>query len=164
MGIFATAGDRLFIGGVLDAKSGPFVEADFTAALTAAVEVKGIGNLGMLGDDVTLVEYDIITEGRTQNAKGTRKASTMEIEAALQVLDPGQVAIREAEATGFDYAFRLELNDKPSAGSSPKNSTRLFIAKVMKAQENFGGPNDVTKLMISLQPNCAPVRVAASAT
>ena len=54
------------------------------------------------------------------------------------------------------------IADKPAAGASPKNSTRLFIGMVMNSPEEFGGANDVTKVNLAIQPNSNVVRVAAS--
>lgn len=162
MTIHATAGLRLFIGGPLDQKSTDFVAADFTSEVW--VEIGGLDSLGSLGDSSEAVSQAIINEARVKTLKGTRSAGTMEVVAAIDNADAGQLAAIAAEKTPYDYAFKVELNDKPAAGASPKNGERLFIAKVMSASEVFDTANNVMKRNLSLAVNSNIVRVAASAS
>lgn len=162
MPIFPTAGKKLFIGGVLDAKSVDFVASDFTSQ--DFVEVKWLENLGSLGDESQDVSFNAIGEGRTQVMKGTRKAALMNVVCGADTTDEGQLAMIAAAATRSNYAFKVEFTDKPAAGASPKNSTRLFIGMVMNSPEEFGGANDVTKVNLAIQPNSNVVRVAAAAS
>jgi len=163
MGIFATAGDKFYIGSAaMDPKSENFVASDFSAVTW--VEVKQLTNLGSLGDEAQSVTADLLGEQRTQSAKGTRRAAVMTVEVAILPTDLGQQAMIAAEASPFNYPFKVELNDKPAAGASPKNSTRLFVGQVMTSPENYGGANDVTRQSYNVQPNSNIVRVAASAS
>ncbi len=162
MTLYATAGMKLFIGSAQEQKSTNFVAADFAAEDWE--EIGSLENLGSLGDTAKAITQEIIGEGRDKVLKGTRSAGNLEIVAAINNADLGQVAAIAAEKTPFDYAFKLEMNDKPAAGASPKNSQRLFIAKVMSASEQYDTANSVMKRNFSLAVNSNVVFVAASAT
>ena len=66
MTIYATAGSKLYIGGVLPMKSADFVEADFTSQTWK--EVGGLESLGTLGDTSQAITQSIIGEGRDKEA------------------------------------------------------------------------------------------------
>lgn len=162
MSLYATAGCKLFIGTALDQKTTDFTAADFTSIVWT--EIGGLDSLGSLGDTSQAITQSIIGEGRDKVLKGTRSGGNMEVVCAIDNADTGQLAAIAAEKTPFDYAFKLELNDKPATGASPKNGQRLFIAKVMSQAEVFDGANNVMKRNLTLAVNSNVVRVAASAT
>ncbi|ASP85474.1 hypothetical protein GHK50_29860 [Sinorhizobium medicae] len=161
MPIFATAGSKVFIGGALAAKNADFVEADFDAQVW--VEVGSMENIGSLGDTSAEITFDDIGKNRTQKLKGTRNAGNCELVMGIDYADAGQIALLAAEKTPHDYAFKIEFNDKPASGASPKNSERLFVAKVMSAAEALDQANNVMKLNATLGINSNVVRVNASA-
>lgn len=162
MSYYATAGMKLFIGGAIEQKNSDFVAADFTSQTW--VEITGLDSLGSLGDTSQPITQSLIGEARDKVLKGTRSAGTMEVVCAVDNADAGQIAAIAAEKTPYDYAFKLELNDKPATGASPKNGQRLFIAKVMSQTEVFDQANNVMKRNLSLAVNSNVVRIAASAT
>lgn len=162
MPIFSTAGSKLSIGGALAAKNTDFVAADFTSQTW--VEIEPMESIGSLGDTATEITFDAIANARTQKLKGTRNAGNMEIVAGIDYADAGQIALLAAEKTPNDYAFKLEFNDKPAAGTAPKNSMRYFVAKVMSVSEALDTANNVMKLNASLGINSNIVKVAASET
>lgn len=162
MTIHATAGMKLYIGGPVEQKSADFVAADFEDETWT--EITGLDGLGSLGDTSQAITQSIIGEARDKVIKGTRSAGTMEVVCAVDNSDAGQIAAIAAEKTPYDYAFKLELNDKPATGASPKNGQRLFIAKVMSQTEVFDQANNVVKRNLSLAVNSNVVRIAASAT
>lgn len=157
MPIFATAGAKLYIGGVLASKSTDFVVGDFSGETW--VEIGGLESLGSLGDAANEVSIDLINEGRTKRLKGTRTAPPMEVVAAIDYADAGQVAAIAAERTPHDYAFKVEFNDAPSGGTP---SERYFVAKVGSANESYDAANDVMKLNLSLWVNSNTARVDAA--
>lgn len=159
MTIYATAGSKLYIGGVLPMKSADFVEADFTSQTWK--EVGGLESLGTLGDTSQAITQSIIGEGRDKVLKGTRAAGTMEVVCSIDGDDVGQTALIAAEKTTHDYAFKLVLNDAPVNGTP---SERKFIAKVMSAAEQFDQANNVMKFNTSLAVNSNVVRKAATST
>jgi len=79
------------------------------------VEVKNVGSLPESGLNTNIVSYDMINTDVTQKAKGISNAGDGSLELARIPDDPGQVALRAAAITKYYYAFKRELNDKPSA-------------------------------------------------
>lgn len=158
MPLYATAGCKLYIGTALEAKSTDFAADDFTSMVWT--RITGLESLGSLGDTSQEVSIDLIDEGRTKTLKGTRSAGKMEVVCGVDADDDGQIAAIAAEKTPYDYAFKLELNDKASGGGT--NGTRLFIAKVLSAAEVFDAANNVRKQNFTLGVNSNIVRTAAS--
>lgn len=158
MGIFATSGSKVFIGGVKESKSTPFVVGDFAGE--SWVEIGWLESIGAFGDEASEITFDAIGEGRTQKLKGVRNAGNMELVAGIDTDDNGQAAVRAAEGQIHDYAFRVDFNDAPEGGQPSK---RYFIAKVMTAREALDTANNVVRLNATLGINSNVVRVAATA-
>ncbi len=156
MPIFATAGAKVFIGTVLDAKPTDFVAADFTSQ--SWTQVNNLESIGTFGDTATEITFDDIGKNRTQKLKGTRNAGNMEMVCGIDYADAGQIALLAAEKSIHDYAFKVEFNDAPEGGTP---SQRLFIAKVMSAAEQLDTANNVMKLNSTLGINSNIVRVNA---
>lgn len=156
MAIFTTAGAKLYIGGPLN---GPTVTpSSFTGIVW--VQVRRLENLGNLGDTSEEVTFDDIGEARRIKLKGVRDAGTMEVVAAIDPADAGQTAVRAAEATPNDYAFRLVFNDAPVGGTP---SERRFVGKVMSVAEVFDTAANVMKLNMSIGVNSNVVPTDAAA-
>lgn len=156
MTVFATAGARLYIGGVVADQDVDFDTSDFSGL--SWIEVGGLTNLGEVGDSSDLITANIIALGRTKKAKGTNNAGTMSVVAAADYANQGQIELRAAQKTKSNYGFRLVFNDAPSGGSP---SYRLFIALVMTARYQFNEANSVMNLMASLEVNSNLVEVDA---
>ncbi|MCC0067106.1 MAG: hypothetical protein H6896_08865 [Rhodovulum sp.] len=159
MGIYATAGAKLYIGESLgDGQPiGDLLPGDYSGETWT--EVKKLENIGSLGDTSEAISVNIIGDARTYKVKGTRDAGTMQVVAALDYSDAGQTAVLAAEKTPHNYPFRLVFNDAP-AGGTP--SERIFVAMVMSASEQFDEANSVMKLNVSLAVNSNVGRVAAA--
>lgn len=155
--IFATAGAKVYIGGVLASQSADFVAGDFSGQ--SWVEIGWLENIGAFGDESSEVTFEAIGENRVQKLKGTRNAGNMELVCGIDYEDAGQAALRAAEASPNNYAFRVEFNDAPDAGTP---SYRYFVARVMTAREQLDGANNVMRLNATLGINSNIVRVAAS--
>lgn len=159
MTIFATAGAKIYIGGVMKQKGTNFVLADFTTPPQTWVEINETEGLGSLGDSSEAITFTGISDARARTLKGSRSAGTMELVCGIDPADPGQIALIAAEKTIHDYAFKLVLNDAP-AGGTP--SERYFIAKILSQSEQFDQANSVMKLNASLAVNSNVVRVDAA--
>lgn len=155
-GIFATAGSKFFIGQSMAAQSAPFVEADFL--VNSWTEVAWLESIGAFGDESSEITFDAIGENRTQKIKGVKNAGNLEVVAGADYEDPGQAAMRAAEATPNDYAFRVDFNDAPVGGTPSK---RYFIGKVMSARESLDTANNVIKVNLGIGINSNVVRVDA---
>lgn len=157
-GIFATAGAKLYIGQSIAAKTTDFVLADFAGQ--SWLRVDWMENMGQFGDESQAVNFDAIDFGRTQKLKGIKNAGDMTAVCGLDYASDGQIAVRAAEATPNDYAFKIEFNDAPVGGTP---SERYFIAKVMSVREQLDTANNVMKLNMGLGINSNIVRVNAAA-
>jgi hypothetical protein len=153
-GIFATAGAKLFIGGALAAKTVDFVLSDFSGE--SWVEVGWLENIGAFGDQANSITFDAIGQARTQKLKGVRNAGDMSVVAGLDYSDPGQIAMRAAEASPNNFAFKVQFNDEPEGGTKP--STRYFVGMVMAARETLDTANNVMKLDLTIGVNSNIVR------
>lgn len=159
MTVFTVKGSRWSIGGALALKAADFVAADFTSQTWAVIGEPE--TLGTVGDTFEELTFSNVTEGRAKTYKGPRKAEPIELTFGLDPTDAGQLALRAAFLSESDFAFRLELSDRPATGAAPKNSTRLFVAKVMSLRDTTDG---FGKLVVSLVPNGNIVTTHASPT
>ncbi len=162
MARYAVKGCKFSIGGVLDDKSTDFVAADFTSQTWT--EITEWVTMGDFGDEAADIVSQIIGEGRDKHAKGTRNAGQIENMFNHQVLDAGVIASKVAEKSSFNYAFKIEMNDKPSAGASPKNSVINFVGLVQGAKQVGGGANTNRMFRLLIQPNSNFVETPASPT
>ena len=157
MSIYATVGSHIYIGQTMAQQSADFVEADFDGM--SWVEINWAENIGAFGDESAEITFDAIGEGRTIKLKGVRNAGNVALVFGADYEDSGQAALRAAEATPHDYAFKVEFDDAPEGGTP---SLRYFIAKVMSARETLDAANNVIKLSTTLGINSNIVRVDAA--
>ncbi|MFG1340560.1 hypothetical protein [Xanthobacter autotrophicus] len=163
MSIYGISGSKIYIGGVKEpANGGDLLATDFTSQTWA--EITPVESIGALGDTTELSTFNAIGIGRTFKRKGVANAGSMEVVMGADYADTGQLAVRAAAGTKNSYAFKIEFNDKPAAGASPKNSLRYFTALVMSASEALDDANGILKLTSTLEINSNVVVVHASAT
>lgn len=157
--LYPVAGCKIYIGGVLTPQNADFDEADFAGQ--SWVEIDGWQQMGAFGDTAEVVLFNLINRGRDLKQKGTANAGQMQNVFAHLPSDEGQIDLLVASApTNKDnYAFKIELNDTPSGGSTP--STRYFVGLVMSAEEAGGGANDPRNLNATVEINSNIVRVGA---
>ena len=162
MALNAVAGQKIFIGGQLDAETGDMVAADFTSQTW--VEIDGWETCGALGDTAALISTDLINRGRTVKQKGTNNAGSMQNQFAIIPADAGQIALIAASKTRKDYAFKIENNDAALTPPSPvpQPSKRYFVGLVMTAEEPGGSANTIQMLNATIEINSNIVRVAAT--
>jgi len=160
MSLYPVAGCKIYIGTVLADKDADFTASDFTSQTWT--EIKGWSQMGPIGDTAELISTNVIDGSRTKKMKGTRNAGSMQNVFAVIPTDPGQIALIAAEKTSDNYAFKVELNDKPSSGTAPAASQRLFIGLAMSAQEAGGEANTVRNLNGTIEINSNIVPVAAT--
>lgn len=90
---------------------------DLTASEFAAltwVQVKGVGNLGETGSTTNILTYDTWGTDVSQKGKGVTNAGDPEIEVDRIPSDAGQDILRAGALTNYNYAFKVERNDKPN--------------------------------------------------
>lgn len=155
--IFSTAGSKVFIGQALSSKTTDFVLSDFSTQ--SWVSIGRLENIGAFGDEAQIITFDAIDVERTFKRKGTRNAGDMTLVCAVVYDDPGQVALRAAERTANNYAFKIEFNDEPPGGTP---SSRYFIGLVTSVRETLETANNIAKLNVTIAINSNIVSVNAA--
>lgn len=150
MTVFTTNGAKIYIGAAMDITSGTVAAADFTSQ--TFTQIKEVQSIGTIGDAANEVTFASLEDGRTRRFKGTRDAGTAELTCGLDAADAGQIALKAAEATSDNYAFKVEL---------PDGSSRLFAAMVGTAQEAVSEADNIITLTATLWINSNVVKVAA---
>lgn len=149
MGVNTASGAKLFIGGPNSDRNS--VLADYVA--DSYIEVGEIEDLGEFGDESSLIDFTALSDGRTRKFKGPRDAGTQTVVVGDDMTDEGQIALEAAEATPFDYNFKVVLNDAISLGG--EDSSHYFIAKVASKRRNVGNATNVVRRNFQLAINSA---------
>lgn len=157
MAISTVSGWQVQIGPVV---ATPPVSSTAYAALTPYTALGEVENIGEFGDEANAVTFLSLSAGRVRKAKGARNAGDVVITCGRDALDAGQVAMKAAEGTSFQYAFRITANDKLDANDT--NSIFYFTALVGRARNTAGGADDVTKIAFTLAINSLIVEVPAT--
>ena len=85
-------------------------QAQFEAL--AWVQIVGLGSHGETGTSSNILTYDTWDQSVVQKYKGLDDAGSPEIELMRYPFDAGQILLRQAATTKFNYAFKLEKPDK----------------------------------------------------
>ena len=146
--LFAVADSKISIGPALASRRADFVALDFSV-LTYA-EIDGWETMGALGDVAETISTVLINRNRVVKQKGTSDGGTMECTFAIIEADAGQLALRAAQDTQSNYAFKIEYSS---------GTIEYFIALVMSVPVNGGSANTVLMLSTTLEVNSNIVRV-----
>jgi hypothetical protein len=158
--LYPVAGAKISIGGTtVETQADAWDASDFSGQ--SWTEIDGWETMGSFGDAAEIITTQLIGRQRDLKMKGTRNAGTMENNFAIIRGDTGQAALRTAEASDANYAFRIQFDDTP-AGSAPTPTTVYFIGLVMSASETGGGANTVQMLSSTIEINGNIVIVAAA--
>lgn len=143
MAITTATGAKYFIGGTtaIDYTTDAGAIAAFEALTW--VEIKEVEDGGEFGDESADVTFQSLGDGRVRHLKGARDAGTIALVVGDDPLDPGQLAVRSAEKTKFQYNFKVEYEDAPSA--LYENSVDYFRGLVMSARKNVGTGDNVLR-------------------
>jgi hypothetical protein len=134
------AGAKLYIGttATIDYTTDTTAQTAFEA--DTYVEIKEISNVGEIGASANVVTFPIVSDDFVKKSKGTRNAGDPAIVVGRVPDDPGQVAVRAAEATKFYYNFKLELAD--AIDENHTDTVIYFRALVAGIPNQFGGNED----------------------
>lgn len=159
MGITTAAKSTFSVGTTVAATNAATFAAD------TYIEVGSVQDLGEAGSQAEVVVGKFVGgDGYVKKLKGSRDNGSLSLVVARDSADAGQIALLAAENTEFAYNFCIELNDKPAAGASPKNSKLYFKAIVASARHSLGGADDIVTTTFELAISGAVIEVAASAT
>lgn len=157
MAISTTAGTKIYIGPVRE----PTVDTAGEYAGLAYVEIGEVENLGEFGDESTIVTFLSVGDSRTRKLKGSRDAGTISLTVGRDPFDAGQEDLNDAEATKFEYAFKVVVADAPDVGYA--DSVFYFGALVASARGTFNGADDVTRKSYQLAINTPIIEVPSAA-
>ncbi|WP_420478232.1 hypothetical protein [Brevundimonas sp. FT23028] len=137
MAIGTSEGSGVFIG--------PVTTATTEAALAALtyVEIGSVESIGEFGPQANDSAFTPLKGPSVQHLKGAIDNGMLPIVYAHDPLDPGQIALREAAGTKYQYAVKIVLADEADENDTPTE----FYARgpVFGNRMNVGGANDVTK-------------------
>lgn len=102
-------------------------------------EIGSVGNLGDYGVAPNMVNYNTLATQVTSKAKGTEDAGELAVEVARIFDDVGQIAMRAAGATKFNYAIKVEYADAPSPDWS---NTIMYAVGPVSGPQLLGGSTD----------------------
>lgn len=115
----------------------------FFQAINDWIEVEEIEDLGTAGDTSEAIPFTAINNSRVRKLKGPRDAGTQSVVVGRDPLDDGQEALIAAEATDYNYAFKLVLNDARSPQHS--KSEMYYAGMVMSKATNLGNVSNVVR-------------------
>lgn len=121
-GLQPIAGSKIYIGRRVASREDDVALADFTGSTWT--EIKGWTAAGPVGDSQELISQNIISQGRTQKAKGTLNAGRMENTFKPLPNDAGQLLFKAATKSCSDYEFKVEW----AAGCAPSDVVTISIA------------------------------------
>lgn len=104
------------------------------------VAVGQVGKIGETGIKTNVVSYDTLDTDVSTKAKGVSNAGDPTVECARSYNDAGQVAMRAAALTNFNYATKIERNDAPDASTT--NTVIYNRGLVMGPTRPNGGVED----------------------
>jgi hypothetical protein len=111
--LYPVAGAKIYIGPAVNSVPDD-ADVDVTDfASVSFTEIKGWQTMGAIGDAAALITESVISQGRDLKAKGTRNAGSMQNNFIILPSDTGQIAMIAAEATDFNYPFKLAFDDAP---------------------------------------------------
>lgn len=119
--LYAVAGCKIYVGGVLASKASDFVVADFASQVWTLID--GWRTMGSFGDTAALISTDLINRARVIKQKGVTNAGSMQNVFAKLDADPGQIALIAASKDRNNRAFRIDFNDAPPVDSDPVTVT-----------------------------------------
>lgn len=125
------------------------------------VEVANIVTFPDFGVTDNIVTQDYANTDVSQKRKGFRNASETELVVGYLPADAGQVALRTAAATKFNYAFKLESSDSPNATTT--NTVRYSRGVIGGPNFTGGGGEDFDNETYQIALNQAPITVEPEA-
>lgn len=149
--LYAVAGSKIYIGGVLETKAANFAAGDFSSQTW--VEIDGWETMGSSGDASEVISTQLINRNRVIKQKGTANAGSYEMQFAVIDGDAGQVALKAARGTQDNYAFKVAYSS---------GEVEYFIALVMSHTKPGGNANTVLMLSATLEINSNIVEVDAA--
>lgn len=140
--------------------------ATFTASGYAALtydDICPLQSIGAFGTTYESVQFDDICTGLRAKIKGINDNGELEIVAAYDDTNDGQLAavLAAKDSSTGNYNFKVTLNNKQNTSGTP--STFYFGGKVMSATTTAGAASDVVTRTFTIGINTEIVEVASTA-
>src|SRR5690349_44957 len=110
MAITTASGSKVYIGPTRTSATDTLAEFK---ALTPWVLIGEVESLGEFGDQANDISFSAVGDARVRHLKGARDAGTLALTCGRDPLDAGQVALRAAQKTKYEYAFKIVAADAP---------------------------------------------------
>lgn len=122
--------------------------------------VANVGNIGETGSQVNILSYPTMGSKVSLKSKGITNAGDPTLEVSYMSTDPGQIALRAAAQTRFNYAFKIEYDDKlTSSGTGTIEYNRGLVAGPVTPH---GGVEDFILNIFTLALNQEQITVPAT--
>jgi hypothetical protein len=132
--------------------------AEFAALTWVAIGL--IESIGEYGDESAEITGNVINEGRTRRAKGTRNAGMQVLTCFHDDDDVGQVALRAAQLTSNRYGFKISPRDRLSGGGT--DSIAYYRGLVMSARKGALSSDALQRITFNVGIDSAIIDVAAT--
>lgn len=117
MQLYPVKGSKFYIGAaVYSIPNEDVVASDFASVVWT--QVKGWSQMGDITDNQAEITESVIDLGRDLSTKGTFNAPRQNHRFIPIVDDPGQLAMRAAARTNYNYPMKVEWDDAPPAKTS----------------------------------------------
>lgn len=136
------------------------VDKDAILAVVAALtysEIGSVGNLGDYGVSPNNVSYNTLGRALTVKSKGVQDGGDAQIEVAYIFDDVGQLQLRTAAATKFNWCLKIEYEDAPGEDWS---NTIVYLKGIISGPLKLGGgPDDFHREQFTMGVNALPITV-----
>jgi hypothetical protein len=145
MAIGTSAGALVYIGPVTSADDITGLSA---LSYTLVGKVESLGEIGPQAQDVTFIP---LAGDAVQHLKGATDNGSTVVMCARDPLDTGQLALKAASETRYEYALKIVLAD--AADANDTDSTIYVRGPVMSARLSGLDANSVTKVAYGVGNN-----------
>lgn len=125
-------------------------------------EIGEVEDGGEFGDEANDVTFQSLSDGRVRHLKGARDAGTIALVCGDDPLDAGQLALRAAEKTKYQYNIKVVYEDAPDELHT--NSIDYFRGLVMSFRKNVGQGDNVMRRTANIGINSAVYTVDPATT
>ena len=124
LSLYPVKGAKFFIGAVVGSGGVPNEDVDATDFVAVSwTQAKGWSTAGDITDNQAEITESVIDLGRDLSTKGTYNAPRQSHRFIISHDDPGQLAMRAASLTNFNYPMKVEWDDAPPVKTSTVTMT-----------------------------------------
>lgn len=158
MTVRTSAGTKISIGPAIEGA----LPANGTAwaALTPYVLIGEVSDGGEYGDNVGAAEFTSLSDRRVRRIKTTYDGAEQTLVVGNDNADAGQTALVAALASDFNFAIKVENNDKLTVGGN--NSVDYYAAMISGGRKTIGTAEDIVMRNFTLLINSPITTVAAT--